>query len=350
MGKPVVFFSHSSRDEPVLRRLKDLILAKTGSTIDVFLSSDGQSIPLGRNWVYRIEAALSETAVMFVFISPNSLASHWLYFEAGYTYARKIRVVPIGALGLDLSSVGPPLGLLQGFNIRDADGLNNLVAVINVEFGFSHPLSFTDADLDALLAASPALEQAYFGEHTPSIRLVAIHLSSLPPDSEQSANQFLADQGHTYQLYRGEIHTYGMSLKLTEKGYGSARIDPAPLARSLHILDSLLAQPALQTASRDKLLILLSPSVGLFDERVNLTARILGSDIALGENGTLTFHGLKFNLQRDVRPSGLGATAGPPYIEVLSPPAPFATLPLRELIDLLFYLGVLFYEEASGWA
>jgi len=341
MSKPVVFFSHSSRDEHVLRRLKDLILAKTGATIEVFLSSDGQSIPLGRNWVYRIEAALTETAVMFVFISPNSLGSHWLYFEAGYTYARKIRVVPIGALGLDLSSIGPPLGLLQGFNIRNADGLNNILAVINEEFGFSHPLSFTNADLDALLAASPALEQAYFGEHTPLIKLVVIRFSSLPPDSQQSANQFLADQGHTYQFYHGESHTYGMSLRLAEKEKGNALLDPTHLARSFEILDSIFAQPAMQTVSRDKLLISLSPSVGLIEQRVNLTAKILGSEIALGENETLTFRGLKFNIDRDFRPSG-------PLVEVLRPPAPFASLPLRELIDLLFDLGVLFYEEAIG--
>lgn len=350
MSKPVVFFSHSSRDEPVLRRLKDLILAKTGLTIDVFLSSDGQSIPLGRNWVYRIEAALSETGVMFVFISPNSLGSHWLYFEAGYTYARKIRVVPIGALGVDLSSVGPPLGLLQGFNIRNADGLNNLLAVINDEFGFGHPLSFTDDDLQTLLAASPALAQAYFGEHTPSIHIVVIRLSSLPPDSEQTVNQFLANQGYIYQLYRGEIHTYGMSLHLSENGSGVARVEPAILARHLDILDSLLAQPALQKASRDQLLIFFSPSVGLIDERVNLTARILGSDIALGENGTLTFHGLTFNLRRDRLPAAAGLRQGAPYVEVLSPPPPFATLALRELIGRLFCLGVLFYEEASGRA
>ena len=45
-GKPVVFFSHSSRDKRELALLKELFVQKTGGTVEVFLSSDGQSIPL----------------------------------------------------------------------------------------------------------------------------------------------------------------------------------------------------------------------------------------------------------------------------------------------------------------
>ena len=56
--KPIAFFSHSSRDKEALGRLKDLFVEKTGGTIEIFLSSDGQSIKFGRNWVHRIEEAL----------------------------------------------------------------------------------------------------------------------------------------------------------------------------------------------------------------------------------------------------------------------------------------------------
>lgn len=61
MAKPIVFLSHSSRDDKLLGRLKELLLSYTGGAIDFFLSSDGQSIPLGRNWVHEIQQA-SEAA------------------------------------------------------------------------------------------------------------------------------------------------------------------------------------------------------------------------------------------------------------------------------------------------
>ncbi len=70
----------------MLQRLKDLIVEKTDGTIEVFLSSDGQSIPLGRNWVHRVQEALDEATIMVVFITPNSLRSSWIYLDLGTQY------------------------------------------------------------------------------------------------------------------------------------------------------------------------------------------------------------------------------------------------------------------------
>ena len=141
-SKPTVFFSHSSRDQSELGRLKDLFVQKTGGSIDVFLSSDGQSIPLGRNWVHRIQEALEHANLMVVFVTPTSLRSSWLFFESGFAYSKKIRVVPVGFLGVDLANLPPPLSLLQGFNITSEAGLNNLIAVTNETFGHTHVENF----------------------------------------------------------------------------------------------------------------------------------------------------------------------------------------------------------------
>lgn len=131
MAKPAIFLSHSSRDARALARLNELFVAATGGSVDTFLSSDGQSIPLGRNWVHRIEDALEHAELMIVFVSPSSLRSNWIFFESGFAYAKKIRVVPVGFLGIDLASLPPPLSLLQGFNITSEEGLNNIIAVTN---------------------------------------------------------------------------------------------------------------------------------------------------------------------------------------------------------------------------
>ena len=115
---------------------------KTGGSIDVFLSSDGQSIPFGRNWVHSVEQALNDAKLMVVFVTPNSLRSNWLHFESGYAYSKNIRVVPVG-IGIDLATVGAPLNLLQGFNITSEAGLKNLNSVVNEVFDHAHPENFT---------------------------------------------------------------------------------------------------------------------------------------------------------------------------------------------------------------
>jgi len=51
--KPVVFFSHSAKDRDQLSRLKRLVLRKYSSAIDIFLSSDEESIPIGTNWIEK---------------------------------------------------------------------------------------------------------------------------------------------------------------------------------------------------------------------------------------------------------------------------------------------------------
>jgi len=145
MNKPTIFFSHSGKDGEMILLLKNRLLEITGSTIDIFQSSDGQSIRFGRNWVHRIEEALNDAEIMFVFITPNSMMSNWIYFEAGHAYAKGIDVVPVG-LGLDISTLSAPLSLLQGFNIISCEGLNNLVTSINENFDCKFPASFSDED------------------------------------------------------------------------------------------------------------------------------------------------------------------------------------------------------------
>lgn len=154
MDKPIIFFSHSIKDKEYLIKLKELLLEKTNNTIKVFLSCDGQSLPFGKNWVFEIEQSLNKTNIMFVFLSPNSVHSKWIYFESGFSYSKNIEVIPIGILGLDLNQIPPPMSLLQGFNIKDKNGLNNLISIFNTKFNFSHKLQFTEKEFIELEGCS----------------------------------------------------------------------------------------------------------------------------------------------------------------------------------------------------
>jgi hypothetical protein len=174
MEKPIVFFSHSSKDEKSLRALRHLIEEKTGGAIIIFLSSDGQSIPFGRNWVHKVEEALSNSSLMFVFVSPNSLSSNWIYFETGYAYSRGIKVVPVG-FGVDLNEINPPLSLLQGFNLDKVDALGNIVASINETYETKFNSVFSQKEFYKILSN----ENIQMG--IPSVRQIvtAFHCSQI---------------------------------------------------------------------------------------------------------------------------------------------------------------------------
>lgn len=164
--KPLVFFSHSSRDAESILRLKQLLVQRTSGTIDFFLSSDGVSIAAGRPWTDQVFAALSSASLVFAFLSPNSLLSQWVFFEAGVAFQRGTPVVPVGIAGVKVGQLPPPMSLLQGFDMDSAQGLNVLVDTINRAFAYAHSTSFSTIDYNFVVRAAdtqaPAIED---GEH-----------------------------------------------------------------------------------------------------------------------------------------------------------------------------------------
>lgn len=136
MEKPTIFFSHSAKDRNVILPIKEKLIKITSGVIQIFMSSDGQSIPFGNNWIHKIEDGLNNAKIMFVFVTPTSIESGWIYFEAGFAYSKGIDVIPVG-VGIDIGSIRPPLSLLQGFNITSSESLNNFgVFICNGRQGF----------------------------------------------------------------------------------------------------------------------------------------------------------------------------------------------------------------------
>lgn len=150
MGKPTLFFSHSSKDKDLILSIKNRLDKATGSVMDIFMSSDGQSIPFGSNWIHKIENGLEEAEIMFVFVTENSISSGWIYFEAGFAYSKGVQVVPVG-IGIDIGGLKPPLNMLQGFNIISGDSLNNFISIINRTFNYNFSESFQDEDYSEIL-------------------------------------------------------------------------------------------------------------------------------------------------------------------------------------------------------
>ncbi len=184
--KPTVFLSHSSQDQAALGEFKKALEQKTGRSVQLFLSSDGQSIPLGRNWIHRIEQALDDAALMLVFLSPAAVASPWIFFEAGYAYSRKLRVVPIAFAGFDISRLAPPLSLMQGFGLSSSDGMNNVIALINQQFDLSFIEDFSEQDYLAVFGGAGASTLTGAMVHVNEI------LVKLPGDTDELLRAALA--------------------------------------------------------------------------------------------------------------------------------------------------------------
>lgn len=155
MNKPTIFFSHSSKDKDLILSIKNKLDKSTGGVMEIFMSSDGQSIPFGSNWIHKIEDGLQAARIMFVFVTENSISSGWIYFEAGYAYSKGIQVIPVG-IGVDIGALKAPLNLLQGFNILSEDSLNNFITIINRTFDYRFESAFGYSDYLEVISSTSA--------------------------------------------------------------------------------------------------------------------------------------------------------------------------------------------------
>jgi hypothetical protein len=304
MSKGTVFFSHSSKDGAVLRRLRSAVLAKTGSSVDIFLSSDGQSIRLGHNWVSEVEQALTATSLMFAFISPASATSQWVSFEAGFSYSRQVQVIPVGIGGVDLGRIPPPIGLLQGFNLHSAETLNNILTQINEKFGHTHALSFTDADFADIFQPPKSAARVVEG-YAPWVNAVLICTSipfvELLPHVEAACRA----RGLDYQASDWDLLTYGARyyknrVRTEDLRHGDEwlRVDFAPIEGKTHcdiLRDAVAAAGCANTVVAVG--YYLDPRVTCVRQRNHLTARLRGSEIRLGTQNNFAFGSAFFWIQ-----------------------------------------------------
>ena len=255
MQKPTIFISHSSLDKELIGQIKDLVSDRTSGTVDLFQSSDGESIPFGNNWIHQVEENLNKSKIMLVFVSPRSAVSSWIYFEAGFAYSKGVKVIPIGIDGVDIGSLKPPLNLLQGFNITSAEGLNNIIAVLNREFDCSYPESFSEEDFERLLAFS-------FGrqEVTDEVLNIIDHVKivfpqkmkldgkdiSIVDDSLGKVEKVLVESDIEFRVAdKNTIHTHGAIISYKEgDGAGSGVslvLDPYCLKLNEKLVNNLIS-------------------------------------------------------------------------------------------------------------
>src|ERR1700674_3710702 len=89
-------------------------------SLDIFLSSNIDSIAAGDDWLKAIETALLDCSMFLILCSPESIRRPWIYFEAGAAWIRGVKIIPLCHSGLNPRDLPLPLSLRQGVELNSA--------------------------------------------------------------------------------------------------------------------------------------------------------------------------------------------------------------------------------------
>src|SRR5439155_5393891 len=137
--------SHITEEAGVAAKLKAALARDFLQMLDVFVSSDGESISAGDDWLKSIDNALQQSALMLILCSPSSIRRPWINFEAGAAWMRKIPLIPLCHAGLTPGDLPAPLSFRQGLLLTDAGGLKGLYSRIAQELRCVTPVGSLDA-------------------------------------------------------------------------------------------------------------------------------------------------------------------------------------------------------------
>jgi hypothetical protein len=338
--KPIVFLSHSSLDKAPLAELKKILHERTVGSVNFFLSSDGQSIKFGRNWIVSVSDALAKAKLMFVFLSPQSADSKWIHFEAGYACA-SIPVVPVCLPGIDFNRVTPPLSHLQGFNLHTYEALGNIARICNEELKLEMPEIFKPDDFHNIVRQMTGHGASFFGDYSWAIEEIKVSSVNDIPSENYSPIPALDEickkakikcrsktqmknvpLGHDNGLLVSDFEQPGCVITFSHtedgeeqrarlqrirehKASGSPAEKPVPrkysfnctLSPDLFHVNAPLLDQWFETAKLGtlKVQIRFRKSIDSEKQRQQLTAKLYQCGVDLLENGSFQFEGFEFD-------------------------------------------------------
>ena len=125
--------------------------------LDVFVSSDEDSIHMGQKWLDRISNGLKTCAIEIVLCSPISISRPWINFEAGAGWVRDIPVIPLCHSGIEPATLPIPLNLLQAAKANEVSSLKLIFPVLAQAIGAKTP----NIDFDDFVAKVAKFEIRY---------------------------------------------------------------------------------------------------------------------------------------------------------------------------------------------
>jgi hypothetical protein len=88
MSDKLIFLSHITEEKKLAKIIKDAIEDEFSGFVKVFVSSDGETIKAGQNFLKVIEDGLVDCIAAIYLISPISVQRSWISFELGAVWIR----------------------------------------------------------------------------------------------------------------------------------------------------------------------------------------------------------------------------------------------------------------------
>ena len=152
-----VFVSHISSETELAQLLKQRLQKHFLGLLDIFVSSDRETITAGQQWLTEVDRALKSADLQVVLCSEESVGRPWVNFEAGAVWLRGIPVIPLCHSGLKPRDLPVPLGMLEGIECGQSDGLRKLYDSIAKALGVDVP----EIDFPQMAAELHAVERKY---------------------------------------------------------------------------------------------------------------------------------------------------------------------------------------------
>ena len=134
-----IFFSHRSAESKVVDHLSTNLKKDFIGLVELFISCDRVSVPVGSKWLEEITNGLKRSGLHIVLCSPDAVTRPWINFEAGAAHVRGVNIIPLCHLGINASQLPVPLSEYQGLEISTPEGLQSLYASVAQMLGASLP-------------------------------------------------------------------------------------------------------------------------------------------------------------------------------------------------------------------
>jgi hypothetical protein len=166
--KALIFLSHIHEESELAKLIQSAIEDEFSGFVEVFVSSDGKTIPSGANFLKRIEEGLINCIGAIYLISPVSVKRNWINFELGAVWIKnaislknsgpEIPTIPFCHSGISPGQLPMPLINLSSIQAGNSSNLEMAFKSIQTAVGGSGKLK---TDFDILASSVIKFERSY---------------------------------------------------------------------------------------------------------------------------------------------------------------------------------------------
>lgn len=157
LKKPTVFISHITEETALAEIIKSHINKDFLGLMDIFVSSDKESISAGSKWLDEVGIGLKNAKIEIILCSHASVERPWINFEAGAGWVKEIPVIPVCHTGMRKVELPIPLNMLQAVDLKNKDDIERVYKVLSKVLGGETP----NTNFEELVKEVEAFEAEY---------------------------------------------------------------------------------------------------------------------------------------------------------------------------------------------